>query len=234
MRKSSGGVIARATRYSTGGRIPFTMLRTSASNGRRRTHDSVPRSRRPISDVQASERALSVAEPDVDDLRRVRAEYYNRSPGDRERYSQKDMEVHASRRKSTRTASAIRGVELVKIREERRKHDPERRHHRKKFRDEHGSDDVYVYRNSDDNRGGKAPERPHQIRRRSTVSILPDKNENQKIQITSAGPSRRNTERKTSHPRDPSRSSNSERCINPEATSRVVRSRPPVSRYFSL
>lgn len=234
MRKSSGGVIARATRYRTGGRIPFTMLRTSASNSRRRTHDSVPRSRRPISDVQASDQAISIEGPDVDDLRRVRAEYYNRSPGDRERYSQKDMEVNTSRRKSTRTTSAIRGVELVTIREERRKHGPERRHHRKKLRDEHSSDDVYVYRNSDENRGGKAPERTHQIRRRSTVPIVPDKNENQKIQITSAGPSRRNTERKTSHPRDLSRSSHSERCVNSEATSRVVRSRPPVSGYFSL
>lgn len=210
------------------------MLRTSASNGRRRAHDSVPRSRRPMSDAQASDQAISVEGPDVEDLRRVRAEFYNRSPGDRERYSQKDMEVHASRRKSTRTTSAIRGVDLVKIREERRKHDPERRHSRKKPRDEHGSDDVYVYRNSDENRGGKAPERPHQTRRRSTVSIVPDKNDIQKIQINSAGPSRRNTERKTSHPRDPSRSSHSERCVNSEATSRVIRSRPPVSRYFSL
>lgn len=211
------------------------MLRTSASNGRRRTHDSVPRSRRPISDGQASDRAISIEGPDVDDLRRVRAEYYNRSPGDRERYSQKDMEVHTSRRKSTRTTSAIRGVELVTIREERRKHDPQRRQHRKKSRDEHSSDDVYVYRNSDENRGGKAPERPHHIRRRSTVSsIVTDKNENQKVHITSAGPSRRNTGRKTSHRRDPSRSSHSERCVNSEATSRVVRSRPTISRYFSL
>lgn len=187
-----------------------------------------------MSDAQASDQAISVEGPDVEDLRRVRAEFYNRSPGDRERYSQKDMEVHASRRKSTRTTSAIRGVDLVKIREERMKHDPERRHSRKKPRDEHGSDDVYVYRNADENRGGKAPERPHQTRRRSTVSIVPDKNDIQKIQINSAGPSRRNTERKTSHPRDPSRSSHSERCVNSEATSRVIRSRPPVSRYFSL
>lgn len=207
------------------------MLRTSASNGRRRAHDSVPRSRRPMPDVQASDQAISVEGPDVDDLRRVRAEFYNRSPGDRERYSLKDMEVHASRRKSTRTTSAIRGVDLVTTREERRKHDPERRHHKKKLRDEHGSDEVYVYRNSNENRGGKAPERPHQIRRRSTVSIVPDV---QKIHITSAGPSRRNTERKTSHPRAPSRSSHSERCVNSEATSRVVRSIPPISRYFSL
>lgn len=185
-------------------------------------------------DVQASDQAISVEGPDVDNLRPVRAEFYNRSPGDRERYSQKDMEVHASRRKSTRTTSAIRGVDLVTTRDEQRKHDPERRHHRKKLRDEHGSDDVYVYKNSDENRGGKAPERPHQIRRRSTVSIAPDKNEIQKIQITGAGPSRRNTERKASHPRAPSGSSHSERCVNSEATSRVIRSIPPVSRYFSL
>lgn len=185
-------------------------------------------------DVQASDQAISVEGPDVEDLRRVRAEFYNRSPGDRGRYSQKDMEVNASRRKSTRNTSAIRGVDLVTTREERRKHDPERRHHKKKPRDDHGSDDVYVYRNADENREGKAPERPHQIRRRSTVSIVPDKNEIQKVQITSAGPSRRNTERKTSHPRAPSRSSHPERCVNSEATSRAIRSIPPVSRYFSL
>ena len=202
----------------------------SASNGRRRAHDSVPRSRRSVSDVQASDQAISVEGPDVDDLRRVRAEFYNRPPGDRERYAQIDMEVHASRRKSTRTTSAMRGEDVVTIREERRKHDPERRHHRKKHRDELGSDDVYVYRNSDENREGKASERHHQTRRRSTVSTVPNKNEIQKIHITSTGPSRRNTERKTSHPRNPSRSSHSERRANSEATSRVIRSRPPVSR----
>lgn len=234
MRKSSGGVIGRATRHSTGEGSRLTMLRTSASNGRRRAHGSVPRSRRSVSDVRASDQAISVEGPDVDDLRRVRAEFYDRSPGDRERYAQKDMEVHASRRKSTRTTSAIRGVDVVTIREERRKHDTERRHHRKKPRDEHGSDDVYVYRNSDEKRGGKAPERHHQTRRRSTVSIVPDKNEIQKMQITSTGSSRINTERKTPHPRDPSISSHSERRVNSDATSRVIRSRPPVSRYFSL
>lgn len=187
-----------------------------------------------MSDSQASDQAISDEGPDVDDLRRVRAEFYNRSPNDREKYAQKDMEVHASRRKGTGTTSAIRGVDVVTIREERRKHDPVRRHHRKKLRDEHGSDVVYVYRNSDENRGGKAPETPHQSRRRSTVTIGPDKNEIQKIQITSTGPSRRNTERKTSHSRDPSRSSHTERWVNSEATSRAIHSRPPVSRYFSL
>lgn len=210
------------------------MLRTSASNGRRRAHASVPRSRRLVADEKASDQAIVVEGPDVDDLRRVRAEFYNRSPNDRERHDQKDMEIHASRRRSRRTTSAIRGVDVVAIREERRKHDPERRHHRKKLREEYGSDDVYVYRTLDENPGGKTPERHHQARRRSTVSMIPDKNEIQKIQISSTGPPRRDTERKTSHPRDPSRSSNSERPVNSEATSRVIRSKPPVSRYFSL
>lgn len=203
----------------------LTMLRTSASNGRRRAHGSVAGSRRSVANEEASGQAITVEGPDVDDLRRVRAEFYNRSPSDRERYAQKDMEVHATRRRSTRNTSAIRGVDVVTIREERRKHDPERRHHRKKLREERDSDDVYVYRTLDENRGGKTPERHHQTRRRSTVSTIPDKNEIQKIQITSAGPSRRNIERKTSHPRNSSRSSNS------EAPSGVIRSKPPVSRY---
>lgn len=210
------------------------MLRTSASNRRRRAHGSVPRSRRSATDEQASDQAITVEGPDVDDLRRVRAEFYSRSPSDRKRYAQKDMEVHASRRRSTRSNSTIRGLDVVTIREERRKHDPERRHHRKKLREEHRSDDVYVYRNLDEKRGGKAPERHHQTRRRSTVSIIPDRNEIQKIQITSTGLSRRKPERKNSNPRDPSISSNIERRVNSEATSKVIRSKPPVSRYFSL
>lgn len=210
------------------------MLRTSASDGRRRAHGSVHRSSRSVANEQTSDQAITVEGPDVDDLRRVRAEFYDRSPSDRERYAQKDMDVHTSRRRSTRTTSAIRGVDVVAIREERRKHDSERRYHKKRLREEHGSDDVYVYRTLDENRGGKTPERHHQTRRRSTVSMIPDRNEVQKIQITSTGPSRRNTDRKTSHPRDPSRLSNSARRANSEVTSRVIHSKPPVSRYFSL
>lgn len=187
-----------------------------------------------MADELALEQAIIVEGPSVDELRRVRADFYNRSPSDRESYAQTDMEVHASRRRSTRTTSAIRGVDVVKIREERRKHDSERRHHKKRLRDGHGSDDGYVYRTVEENRGGKTPERHHQTRRRSTVSIIPDENEIEKIQLTRTGQSRRNTQRKTSHPRDSGRSSNSTLRVTSEATSRTIRSKPPASRYFSL
>lgn len=205
--------------------------RISTSHGRRRTHGSASRRARTISEDPISDRYNSVERPSVDELRRSRAEFYSRSPEDRRREAHREMEYHASRRGIPRVKQpSIRAPEVI-VREDRRRHESDRRHHRRKLREEGGSE-VYVYRYLDEDQGSKAADRP-QHRRRSAITVVTSRDEPERVRVSSASLSRRNTARKTSHykeegtvlPRMDRRSSS-------DAAIKNLHTRSAVSRYI--
>lgn len=207
--------------------------RISTAHGRRRTHGSTSHRVRTISDDRISDRYHSVDRPSPHELRRVRAELYGRSPEDRRREAQRDMEYQASRRRTLRVKQpSVRAPEVI-VREERRRHESERRHHRRKPREEGGSE-IYVYRYVDEDQGSKAPDRP-QHRRRSAVAAIPSRDEQERVRVSSASVSRRNTGRKPSyHKEDASVSSRIERRSNFDAAIKTLPTRSSLSRYFIL
>lgn len=202
--------------------------RTSTAHGRRRTHRSISQRARMISDDRNSDRYSSVDRPSADELRRVRAEFYSRSPEDRRREAHREMEYHASRRRTSRVKqSSIRAPEVI-VREERRRHESGRRQHRRRPREE-DSGEVYVYRYMDDDQGSKAVDKP-QRRRRSASTVLASRDEPERVRVSSASLSRKNTARKASHhreeatalPRTERRSSSNSVIKSPHAVSRHV------------
>lgn len=207
--------------------------RISTSHSRRRTHGSASQRTRTISDDQISGRYSSVDRPSAHELRRVRAEYYSKSPEDRRREPHREMEYHASRRRTSRGKQPSARAPEVIIRDERRRHESERRHHRRKTREE-GGGDVYVYRKFDEDQGSKAAERP-QHRRRSSVTVVTSRDEPERVRVSSASLSRRNTGRKASHYREEANVlSRTERRLSSEAAIKNIHTRSALSRYFIL
>ena len=207
--------------------------RVSTSHGRRRHHGSSSQRARIISDDQISDRCNSVARPSVNELRRVRAEFYSRSPEDRRREAHREMEYLASRRRTSRVKQpSVRAPEVI-IREDRRRHESERRHHRRKPREE-GGGDVYVYRYLDEDKGSKAADRP-QHRRRSSLAEIPSRDEPVRVRVSSASLSRRNTGRKAFHYKEevtvPPRT---ERRSSSDSSVKSLHARATVSRYLFL
>ena len=207
--------------------------RISTSHGRRRHHGPGSQRARIISDDQISDRCNSVARPSVNELRRVRAEFYSRSPEDRRREAHREMEYHASRRRTPRAKQpSVRAPEVI-IREDRRRHESERRHHRRKPREE-GGGEVYVYRYVDEDLGSKAADRP-QHRRRSSITVIPSRDEPERIRVSSASLSRRNTGKKASHYKEEATVlPRTERRSSSGSSVKSLHARAAVSRYLFL
>lgn len=206
--------------------------RISTAHGRRRTHSSTSQRVRTISDDRISDRSSGVDRPSPHELRRVRAEFYGRSPEDRRREAQRDMEYQASRRRTSRVKQpSVRAPEVI-VREDRRRHESERRHHRRKPREEGGSE-IYVYRYVDEDQGSKAPDRP-QHRRRSAAAVIPSRDEQEGVRVSSASVSRRNTGRKPSHHKeDATVPPRMERRSNFGPAVKNLHTRSSLSRYFT-
>ncbi|MCJ1466306.1 hypothetical protein MMC07_004925 [Pseudocyphellaria aurata] len=165
--------------------------RISIAHGRRRTYRSGSQRARIISDDRNSDRYSGVERPSADKLRRARAEFHSRSPEERRREGPREMEHYTSRRRTSRVKqSSFRAPEVI-IREERRRHEPERRHHRRKPREEGGAE-GYVYRYVDDDQESKAADR-HQHRRRSAATVMASRDDSERVRVSSASLSRRNT-----------------------------------------
>lgn len=214
----------------------YTMVdgaRTSTAHGRRRTHGSVSQRARTYSDDRISDRYISVDRPSPHELRRARAEFYSRSPEDRRREAHREMEYHASRRRTPRVKQpSLRAPEVI-VREERRRHESERRHHRRKPREE-GGGEVYVYRYLDEDQGSKSADRP-QHRRRSATAVIPSRDEPERVRVSSASLSRRNTGRKVSYHREEAVVlPRTERRSSSDTAIKTLHTRAAISRYFIL
>ena len=212
---------------------------STSDNRRRRPHrsDSQRTSSRPVDTI--SDQYELADQPDVTELRRARAEFYSKSPEDRQReaqreaprQAQREMDHQASRRRSSKGKQpAVRLPEVI-VREEQRRHDSERRHRRRKPREEAGGGDVYVYRHLDDDQGSKAPERPR--RHRSTTTAIPrDKPERVRANSVSLP---RSTGRKASYQREEvNRSARSERRPSSDISTNARTHRPPPRYYIYL
>lgn len=205
------------------------------SNRRRRTHGSVSHQLRSRSDDKTSDSTVVDSSdpdhrPDVEELRRVRAEFYNRPLQDRRRAPRNEMEPNTSRRRASRVKQPLANAPEVVAQEARKKHDSERRHHRRKVKEELAGGEDYVYRYVGDDQRSRAPEKL-QYKRRPTTTTTKSKDEPETVRVRGASLSRRNTARRTSHQReDTNPPSRLDRRLSSDANVNNVRSRPTVAR----
>lgn len=84
--------------------------------------------------------------PTVDELRRVRAEFYGKTPEDRRRETEKDMNPHATQGRHSRSRKSSLKITESSIRDLRRDHESKHKHRREKNKEEPEDDTVYVYK----------------------------------------------------------------------------------------
>lgn len=201
--------------------------RISTSQSRhRRIHSTDPQHTR-LRSVDTTSDHIPVDRPDVNELRRARAEFYNKSPEDRRREAPRVIEHQAIRRKNFKGRQSSARLPDVVIREERRKHESERRHRRRKPKEEvDDDDDVYVYRHLENDRGSTNQERP---RRQRSVSTTISRDKHERVRVNGTNLSR-STGRRALYSREETSSVRSER----RPSSDIIKNAPthrPMIRY---
>lgn len=134
--------MAAATRTST------------ASRHRRRTHRKGSSRVQPVlhdqsSDIATSDYHTSTRKPGVDELRQVRAEFYNKTPEDRQRDAYERMQSYSDHRRDPGPRKLSTKMSEVTVREVRRSSDVKHRPRRERQK-ELDDDTVYVYRRRDE------------------------------------------------------------------------------------
>lgn len=133
--------------------------------------------------------AKDIAQPQVEELRQARAEYYSAGSEHRRKTSTQRMASHGGRRgHSGSKASSVRDSEVT-VREVRRERVPAHRDQRPRSKhiDRDEDEVVYIYKHSDGGKREREPSRPHPLRRTSeTVSRIrldPPKPEKRRLDI---------------------------------------------------
>ena len=114
----------------------------------------MPTSRqRTLSASSTSSEEAKSQEPTVEDIRRIRAEYYSKQPEDRRKDSEKRMAKTVVHRTATELGGGPTKESTVSVREIRATNHTGHRHRRRKSTRQEGHDDtVYVYRYLDEER----------------------------------------------------------------------------------
>lgn len=84
--------------------------------------------------------------PTPDELRRVRTEFYRKSPEERRREAERNMDFHTTQGRHPRSRRPSVKVPDSSIRDLRRDHESKHRHRREKYKEEPEQDTVYVYK----------------------------------------------------------------------------------------
>ncbi|KAL8657414.1 MAG: hypothetical protein Q9226_001950, partial [Calogaya cf. arnoldii] len=185
----------------------------------------------------SSEGDIDQRKPNAEDLRRIRAEYYNTAPGDRHPSSHMNMdERSALRRTSSARIPSSRGASEVTARGVRPDRSSDHHHHHRRQRrtkaEEHdsGPEPVHVYHTK-----STVPEPPrlHRSRTITTASASRPK----EVRRTSDDLPRNHTERRKSHHREDEitlkRVIRQENPPGNESPNKNYRSRPSVNRSAS-
>lgn len=133
--------------------------------------------------------------PTVDELRRVRTQFYRKFPEDRRRETEKDMNSHATQGRHSRSRKSSIKIPESSIRDLGRDHEPKHRHRREKYKEEPEDDTVYVYKQvyntpKDADRAKPMP------RRRASAPRATTKYEGEGVRAQEASITRRHTERR--------------------------------------
>ena len=152
-----------------------------------------------------------IATPNVDELRRMRADYFNQSLEDRQRKARKSMAQQSSQGREPRIKISPGTGSKITVREVRTKHRPERppehRHRRRKpIEAEDDGSTVYVYRKIDDkssNADRARSHRPRDSRNNSLPSSADEAETDLDLgRLERKELSRRDSRRKRSHHRE--------------------------------
>lgn len=178
--------MAAATRTSTTSRHRRRTHRKGISRVQRVPHDQ-------SSNNTQSEYQTSTKKPGVDELRQVRAQFYDKTPEDRQRDAYKRMQSYSDYRRDLGLRKSSTKMSEVTVRELRRSSDLKHRPRRERPKDL-DDDTVYVYRRRDDdakeNILKKIP------RRRASTPRTSIKGDSERTHIREQNLSRRHTEKR--------------------------------------
>lgn len=177
----------------------------------------------------ASNQHIFSDHPDADELRRVRTEFYKKSPEDRRRESHREMDTYTAQRRHPRSRrSSIKTPESI-TRELRRDHEFRHRHRREKYKEESEDAAGYVYQQVYDNPmdSDYAKTAP---RRRASAPRATSRYEAERVRVQEPSLTRRHTERRVSSRREAGveQSGSQRRSDHVAATPRplIIRYRP--------
>lgn len=182
-----------------------TATRSSATARHRRSHEFYPMRAQfvpngPSMNTTSSQVSYDTEIPNVDELRRVRAQCYNTKSEDRRKKPQKEMASYTSQRRESISRSMSARIPEVTVREGRRKHETTHRRRRERAKEDGDEGKVYVYRYVDDDPRDD-PTTRSTLRRRASAPKS-SKLEPSRSYINESDLSRRQTERRLSHRRD--------------------------------
>lgn len=176
---------------------------TTTTGSRRRKVHSRDHPRQPslvggeyLDSVDSSQQMPS-DNPTVDELRRVRTEFYRKSPEDRRRETEKNMSAHATQGRHSRSRKLSIKMPESSIRDLRRVHELKHRHRREKYREEPEDDTVYVYKQVYDT-PKDADHAKSMPRRRASAPRATMRHDAEGVRAQEPSITRRHTERRAS------------------------------------
>lgn len=175
-------------------------VRTTIGSRRRKGH-SHDRTRQPslldgeYLDSTASSQQMPSDNPNADELRRVRTEFYKKSPEDRRRETQREMDSYTTQRRHSRSRrSSIKVPESI-VRDLRRDHESRHKYRREKYREEPEENTGYVYKQVYDH--PKDADYAKQMpRRRASAPRATSRYEAERVRAQEPSIARRHTERR--------------------------------------
>ena len=208
--------------------------RTTTASRRRRIHSHDHSKHSSVVDGEyldsrASSRQTSSNHPNADELRRVRTEFYKRSPEDRRKEAQRTMDSYPTQRRHSRPRRSTTKVADISTRELRRDQETRHRSRREKNREEPEEDTGYVYRQVySDARDGDVP--ISMPRRRASAPRATSRYEAERVRAQEPSLARRHTERRLYSRREAGlESSRSQRQSDQETATPY----PSISRYYT-
>lgn len=149
----------------------------------------------------ASNQYIFSNNPNADELRRVRTEFYKKSPEDRRRESQREMDTYTTQRRQPRSRRSSLKIPESTSRELRRDHEFRHRHRRERYKEETEEAAAYAYQQVYDNPrdGDYAKTAP---RRRASAPRATSRYEAERVRVQEPSLARRHTERRAQSRRE--------------------------------
>lgn len=139
--------------------------------------------------------------PTTDELRRVRTEFYRKSPEDRRREAERDMNSHTTQSRHSRSRRSSIKLPESSIRDLRRDPESKHRHRREKYTEEPEDDTVYVYKQVYENPKDADHAKP-MSRRRASAPRATTRYDAEGVRAQEPSITRRHTERRASARRE--------------------------------
>ena len=181
-------------------------VRTTTGSRRRKGHGH-DRTRQPslidgeYLESSGSNQQMPPDYPTADELRRVRTEFYRKTPEERRREAERDMDSHTIQVRHSRSKRSSTKMAESSTRDLRRDHESKHRHRREKYREEPEEDAVYVYKQVYDKPKDADSAKP-MVRRRGSAPRATTRYDAEDVRAQQPSIARRHTERRALGRRD--------------------------------